>query len=117
MIGQLSDANERLTGRAVRARDGRDPQGLVAGPARCHRGHRRQGDRVWAVWSLTATHSGPPYGSPATGNKIDITEVAIWRFEDGLVAEHWYFADEFAMLRQLGVPQSRSAWPSRTRCR
>jgi predicted ester cyclase len=62
-----------------------------------------KGDRVWAVWSLTATHRGTLYGFPATGNRIDITEMAIWRFEDGLVAEHWYFADDFALLRQMVV--------------
>ncbi|WP_326834811.1 ester cyclase [Amycolatopsis rhabdoformis] len=62
-----------------------------------------KGDRVWAVWSLTATHTGELYGFPATGNRIDITEMAIWRFEAGLVAEHWYFADDFALLRQLGA--------------
>lgn len=69
---------------------------------------------------LADVHPGPDLGHGrfhATGNKIDITEMAIWRFEDGLVAEHRYFADEFAMPCQLGVPQSRSAWPSRTGCR
>lgn len=62
-----------------------------------------KGDRVWAVWSLTATHTGSLYGFPASGNRINITEMAIWRFEGGLVAEHWYFADDFALLRQIGV--------------
>ena len=62
-----------------------------------------KGDRVWAVWSLTGTHTGTLYGFPATGNKIDITEMAVWRLKDGLVAEHWYFADDLSLLRQLEV--------------
>ena len=62
-----------------------------------------KGDRVWAVWSLTGTHTGTLYGFSATGRPIDITEMAIWRIKDGLVAEHWYFADDLTLLRQLGV--------------
>jgi ketosteroid isomerase-like protein len=29
-------------------------------------------------------------------------ELGIWRFADGRIAEAWFFADELALLRQLG---------------
>ncbi|OYO04924.1 hypothetical protein CGZ95_03375 [Enemella evansiae] len=59
-------------------------------------------DVVWGVWSLNARHTGPLFGIPATGRRISITEVGIWRLLDQQIVEHWYFADELALLNQLG---------------
>ena len=61
------------------------------------------GDRVWAVWTMRGTHTGQLFGIPATGKPIEILEAGIWRLKDGLVAEAWFFGDELALLRQLGV--------------
>ncbi len=60
-------------------------------------------DVVWGVWTLTAAHTGTLFGIPATGRTVSITEVGIWRLTDGLIAEHWYFADELELLHQLGL--------------
>jgi hypothetical protein len=30
-------------------------------------------------------------------------EVALWRVEDGRIAEAWYFGDELGLLRQIGA--------------
>ncbi|MFI9510350.1 ester cyclase [Nocardia sp. NPDC052566] len=60
-------------------------------------------DRVWAVWTLRGTHTGPLFGIPATGRKLAILEAGIWRIEGELVAEAWFFGDELALLQQLGV--------------
>lgn len=76
-------------------------------------------DRVWAVWTLRGRHTGELFGIPATGRTIEIVEMGIWRIEDGLVIESWFFADEFQLLRQLGFeittkPGNDGAGPSPT---
>ena len=60
-------------------------------------------DRVWAVWTMRGTHTGQLFGIPATGRPIEVLETGIWRLQDGLVAEAWFFGDELRLLRQLGV--------------
>ena len=62
-----------------------------------------KGDRVWAVWTMRGTHTGQLFGIPATGRPIEVLETGIWRLQDGLVAEAWFFGDELRLLRQLGV--------------
>jgi hypothetical protein len=47
-------------------------------------------DRVWAVWTLCGTHTGPLFGIPATGKRLEILEAGIWRIEGDLVAEVWF---------------------------
>ncbi|TCO62755.1 ester cyclase [Actinocrispum wychmicini] len=61
-------------------------------------------DRVWAVWTLRGHHTGTLFGIPATGRSLEVTEMGIWRIQDGLVAEAWFFGDELTLLRQLGLP-------------
>ena len=62
-----------------------------------------KGDKVWGIWRVTGTHAGSLYGIPATGRPIDVIEVGLWRCEDGLIAEAWYFGDDLGLLRQLEV--------------
>lgn len=60
-----------------------------------------KGDRVWAVWLVTAVHTGELLGFAPTGEPVSFIELGIWRLEDGKVAESWFFADEFELLEQL----------------
>lgn len=60
-------------------------------------------DKVWGIFRVIGTHTGSIYGIPATGRHVDVVEVGLWRVEDGLIAEAWYFGDELGMLRALGV--------------
>ena len=60
-------------------------------------------DRVWAVWTMRGTHTGQLFGIPATGRPIEVLETGIWRLQDSLVVEAWFFGDELRLLRQLGV--------------
>lgn len=62
-----------------------------------------KGDRVWAVWTMRGTHAGQLFGIPPTGRTVEVLEAGVWRLQDGLVAEAWFFGDELALLRQLGV--------------
>jgi len=62
-----------------------------------------KGDRVWGIWRVVGTHGGSLYGIPATGRRVDAIEVGLWRLEDGLIREAWYFGDDLGLIRQLGV--------------
>jgi predicted ester cyclase len=66
-----------------------------------------KGDRVWAVWTMRGIHAGQLFGIPATGRNVEVLEAGVWRLVDGLVAEAWFFGDEVALLRQLGLPIDR----------
>jgi len=61
------------------------------------------GDRVWATWLIEGTHEGPLYGVAPTGRRLSVLEVGQWRIRNGLIAEAWFFVDEFALLSQLGL--------------
>jgi predicted ester cyclase len=60
-------------------------------------------DKVWGIFRVVGTHTGSLYGVPATGRHIDVVEVGLWRVENGLIAEAWFFGDELGMLQALGV--------------
>jgi hypothetical protein len=62
-----------------------------------------KGDTVWGIWRILGRHAGEFYGVPATEVDLDVIEVALWRLEDGLIAEAWYFGDDLGALRQMGV--------------
>jgi len=63
-----------------------------------------EGDRVVTRWTLRVTHTGDFRGIPATGKRITITGIGIFRFsEEGKVVESWDSLDQLGMLRQLGV--------------
>jgi hypothetical protein len=60
-------------------------------------------DKVWGIFRVVGTHTGSFYGIPATGQHIDVVEVGLWRVEDGVIAEAWYFGDELGLLRAIGA--------------
>ena len=59
--------------------------------------------KVWGIFRVVGTHTGSLYGIPETGRHIDVIEVGLWRVEDGLITEAWYFGDELGLLRALGL--------------
>ncbi|HUP14777.1 MAG TPA: ester cyclase [Acidimicrobiia bacterium] len=61
------------------------------------------GDRVVARVISSGTHGGAFMGSPATGKRISVQEVDIFRIENGRIAEAWAAVDFFGMLTQLGL--------------
>lgn len=62
-----------------------------------------EGDRVAVRDVFTGTHEGDFMGIAATGNRVTMQTIHIYRFEDGRIAEHWAVRDEMGMMRQLGV--------------
>jgi steroid delta-isomerase-like uncharacterized protein len=66
-----------------------------------------EGDKVVGRNSLTGTHLGDYMGVSPTGKQVVYTEIFIFRFADGRIAEIWGVVDVMAQLRQLGVLTDR----------
>jgi predicted ester cyclase len=69
------------------------------------------GDRVASRYLSTGTHRGAFWGIEATGRRIEIQEISIFRVAGDRVVEQWCMFDELARLQQLGctVDQLRRA--------
>lgn len=63
-----------------------------------------EGDEVWMRFSTSGTHTGDLCGIAPTGRRVGVHVAALMKFADGRVIESWTFADEFALLLQLGRP-------------
>jgi len=59
-------------------------------------------DRVAVRFRSRGTNTGDFLGNPPTGSRVEISEVAIFRLEDGKIAEQWVYPDMLSMQRQLG---------------
>jgi predicted ester cyclase len=59
----------------------------------------------WSGWpSLETTHTGDDWlGLPATGQKVTMRVMDVWRREGDLLAENWVFIDMIDLLEQLGI--------------
>ena len=65
-----------------------------------------EGDRVAVRWTMEATHRAPFAGVPATGKRVTLRAIVIYRFRDGRVTELWAQVDRLGLMQQLGaVPQ------------
>ncbi len=61
------------------------------------------GDFVTVRGTVTGTHTGPLFGMPATGTKVEFGAIDIHRVADGQVVESWHVEDFATMLRQIGA--------------
>ena len=62
-----------------------------------------EGDRVAIRIHSTGTQRGAFNGIPATGKRVSIEEIHIFRLEHGKIAEQWCMPDVHGLLEQLGV--------------
>ncbi|MCK5691577.1 MAG: ester cyclase [Bacteroidales bacterium] len=62
-----------------------------------------EGDKVTKVWTAHCTHKGDFMGIPATGKRIVVTGIEVFRIADGKIAENWVSMDNLGMMQQLGV--------------
>ena len=60
-------------------------------------------DRVVALLTYSGTHEGELFGMPPTGKRISVRQVAMYRVEDGQVAEEWEVSDQLGLMQQLGA--------------
>jgi steroid delta-isomerase-like uncharacterized protein len=59
-------------------------------------------DRVVMRFTSRGTNLGDFLGNPPTRNRVEISEVAIFRLSDGKIVEQWVYPDMRSMQRQLG---------------
>src|SRR5205085_11663780 len=65
-----------------------------------------EGDKVVARWTARGTHRGEVMGIAPTGKHVTVTGIAIWRIEEGKMAEMWQNWDALGLLQQLGgIPE------------
>lgn len=62
-----------------------------------------KGDRVWVAWTVTGQNTGPIFSLEGTGGALQIDQSAILRLQDGKIVEGAFNADEFSLVRQMGV--------------
>jgi len=62
-----------------------------------------EGDQVVKRWTARGTHKGNFMGVPATGNRIEVTGIEIFRIAGGKIAEIWSNMDSLGLMQQLGV--------------
>jgi steroid delta-isomerase-like uncharacterized protein len=60
------------------------------------------GDRVAMRFTSRGTNLGEFLGNPPTGNRVEISEVCIFKLSDGKIVEQWVFPDMRSMQHQLG---------------
>ena len=71
-----------------------------------------EGSRVVVRWTWQATHRGLFAGIAPTGRVVTNEGIAIYRLEDGEIAEAWAQMDRLGVLQQLGgVPPQGQARP------
>lgn len=61
------------------------------------------GDTVVGRWTATGTHTRPLPGVAATGKRIAIGGITIYRIAGGKIVEAWEQLDMLGMWQQLGV--------------
>jgi predicted ester cyclase len=61
------------------------------------------GDKVVERSSATATHKGSMMGEKPTNQRINWTEIHIYRLRDAKIVEHWVEMSTMELLQQIGV--------------
>lgn len=61
-----------------------------------------EGDKVWMQFRLSGTNTRSLYGLPPSNARVEVPELGIMRFENGMWKEGWYFGDELGLLLQIG---------------
>ena len=62
-----------------------------------------EGEMVAKRWTFRGTHTKEWQGIPATGKKIVVIGINIFRITDGKIVEFWEYMDLLGLLQQLGV--------------
>ena len=62
-----------------------------------------EGDRVAVFWTAAGTNTQAGAGLPATGKKIAVTGMTLFRFQNGKISEEWGVWDKLSALKQAGL--------------
>ncbi len=60
-------------------------------------------DSVAVRWTGEVTHQGVFHGIPATGKRLSVCGINVYRIEEGKISAEWEQMDSVSMLQQLGV--------------
>jgi steroid delta-isomerase-like uncharacterized protein len=60
-------------------------------------------DLVAVYWKASGTNTHEGMGFPATGKKISVDGMTLFRFRDGKISEEWTCFDWLQVLKQLGL--------------
>jgi steroid delta-isomerase-like uncharacterized protein len=66
-----------------------------------------EADKVAARFTMRGTHQGIFFGVPATGKKIAVQAMNIYRFADGKIVEERGQPDLLELLKQIGALPAR----------
>lgn len=70
------------------------------------------GDRYAMALKFSGVHSGDFMGVPATGRRVSVSHLHLFRVQDGKAIEHWGARDELTLLAQIGVFNPEHATPA-----
>ena len=62
-----------------------------------------EADLVCTRGYFEGTHDGDFMGVPATGKKVNVKYMDMWRLADGKAIENWVRLDMLGLMQQLGV--------------
>ena len=65
-----------------------------------------EGDSVAARWVGRGTHQGELMGVPASGNRVEVAGITVYRISGGKIAETWTNYDVMGMMQQIGAVPS-----------
>jgi len=64
-----------------------------------------EADLVVVYWTASGTNSHEGMGFPATGKKITVPGMTIFRFKNGKISEEWSVFDMSSAMQQAGLCQ------------
>ena len=59
-------------------------------------------DKIVVRVTASGTHTGEFMGTPATGKRISVMEIRIYRIAGGKIVEHWGLMASASLMQQLG---------------
>ena len=59
-------------------------------------------DKIVVRVTANGIHTGEFMGTPATGKRISVMEIRIYRIAGGKIVEHWGLMDTASLMQQLG---------------
>jgi steroid delta-isomerase-like uncharacterized protein len=62
-----------------------------------------EGDNVAFRGRYEGTHTGEFMGVPASGRRISVVGVGVFRVANGMIAEFWVSPDRMSLMQQMGV--------------
>ncbi len=69
-----------------------------------------EGDKVTKVWTARCTHTGTFMGVPASGKRIVVKGIYVYRVEGGTFVENWTSMDNLGLMQQIGaIPTAAAA--------